>query len=92
MNGKISVEGFLVIERAGECKTQCCMHRQRYFDTSEYSKHEVACCGDWCPQFGEPFCFEHESKYRLLICDGRTIKFDRFEDQREYRLGKRLGN
>jgi hypothetical protein len=86
MNGKIDIEGFLVLERAREYKTQCCMHRQRDFGTGEYAKYEVAYCGDWCPQFGEPFRFEYDSKFKLMICEGRKITFDKFEDQRVYRV------
>ena len=66
MKIKISRNGNLEIERAGEWKEQYCPHCPRI--------PEERLCGDYCPLFGEP-------KYRtglgeqttLEICDGKVL-------------------
>lgn len=61
MNGTISVNGVLSIERGGTMRPQRCIRQDKYF------------CGDHCPQFGEPEEGRLEiCQGRLLIFDKLT--------------------
>ena len=87
MKGKIVKTGFLDIYRGGVPKDQFCIHRK--------AEEDVPWCGDWCPQFSEPEKetvyvlnfgtegnFKETGKTLLTICQGRTLTFDEFEDER----------
>ncbi len=73
LHGKIDKEGYLSIERGKKFKRQGCI----YSNGPGY-------CGDWCPQFGEPdyFRYKEHKDIRLDICQGRTLYFDKLEDER----------
>lgn len=77
MRGKITRNGVLAIWRGDDYKRQTC-------------PHDIACCGDLCPLFGEPYVIEYGYRWRnmqemkttrLELCK-RTWVFDEFEDQR----------
>jgi len=80
MEGKIDKHGFLWIKRKGKFVIQVC----------PFTQNETK-CGHWCPQFGEPTLYEAglEStndiirEWFLSICQGKTLVFNKFEDERE---------
>lgn len=84
MIGKINKNGELYIERCGKMGIQYCPL------TSIQEGAEA--CGVWCPLFGEPFVdpnyvdFRNDNKEtrrtKLQICQGRTLVFDEFTDER----------
>lgn len=72
MKGKISVYGFLEIERVGDMKRQFCP-----MGRGEYS------CGDWCPMFEEPYVSKIHGNTVVSICANRQLCFSDFEDERK---------
>lgn len=77
MNGKIDRSGALSIERGGKMRQQSCV----------YGEGRGIHCGDWCPQFGEPVALEFGYidtvvQAHLTICQGRTLAFQQFADER----------
>ena len=78
MKGKIDKDGYLWLERAGKLKPQFCEHE---------GPQE---CGDWCPCFQEPVVttltpiFRKLGQTTLIICEGNTLVFDEFTDERGY--------
>jgi hypothetical protein len=73
MKGKINKLGYLEIERAGKLVRQACPFC------------DVGGCGDWCPQFGEPFELSpgvEGSATGIDICHGRYLSFSEFTDER----------
>lgn len=82
MKGKITKKGEFKIFRHDRYKVQNCLYTE-----------QVTGCGDWCPQFGEPKESDTESRgsgeedWRrhtdLNICQGKTLEFNDFEDERE---------
>ena len=83
MNGKIDKEGYLYIERGGMMKRQGC-----FFHTATATAIMNYVCGDGCSQFGEPvqppphMQPAASPKMLLDICQGRTLVFEKFEDER----------
>jgi len=69
MIGKINKNGELYIERCGKMGIQYCPFQVG-----------AEACGVWCPLFGEPFV--DPNYVELQICQGRTLVFDEFTDQR----------
>ena len=80
MEGKIDKHGFLWIKRKGKFVIQAC----------PFTQDEVK-CGHWCPQFGEPQSRKTKidltgkviQSCHLPICLGKTLVFNKFEDERE---------
>jgi hypothetical protein len=81
LKGKITKYGKLEIERPGGASREeggWCL----------YSETPVK-CGDWCPQFGEPYqspgpaAVDPKSPWYLLICQGRTLVFESLVDERQ---------
>ncbi len=75
LTGKINEKGSLFIKRGNELKDIYCLE-----DTTTPGRR----CGDWCPQFGEPFPTPGSSSdtIEIKICQGRTLYFDKLEDER----------
>lgn len=86
--GRISLLGALSITRGTQDKIQGCPR----------SEDDGRFCGDWCPLFGEPEHVvdgwpsplfgepEHvleDGRPTLEICQGRTLVFDKFFDDRK---------
>lgn len=71
MKGKVNSIGRLIIVRGNKTEQeQWCPFAD---DLS---------CGDWCPLFGEPK-IPNNSRFTVLdICQGRTLTFEKFEDER----------
>jgi hypothetical protein len=74
MKGKIDINGWLYIERAGEIKEQICP-----------INHADINCGDWRPLFQEPYYYTDEESHIvftvLKICK-QSIFFKQLEDER----------
>lgn len=87
MNGKINKDGNLEIKRGKEYKKQFCFYEdmQFYHYGLRQTVEKTKSCGDWCPQFGEPFSTkkqDSEFKTGLLLCQGRYLYFRKFDDKR----------
>jgi len=74
MNGKITKDGCLEIQRNNKARFQ-----EQYcpFD------HKAAYCGEWCPLFGEVMNYKYDNaeqgNYFLLeLCGGKDLIFDEF--------------
>jgi hypothetical protein len=80
MNGKISKEGDLYIERAGVMKPQFCPHNP-YALGSDNGMTE---CGDWCPLFGEiqKLPYVAHTSFLVELCQKRLI-FNQLDDERK---------
>lgn len=76
MKGMINEAGVLHIERKRDnnCLSGSLIPARCPFDRTE--------CGDWCPLFGEPQSHSDGSG-EVAICQGRTLYFDEFTDERE---------
>jgi hypothetical protein len=81
MNGKISKEGTLYIERAGVMKRQECPFVN--------SVDAGTACGDWCPLFGEiqGLPYATHTSFLVELCEKRLI-FNHLEDSRKVEDGK----
>jgi hypothetical protein len=77
LKGFFSAYGHLIINRNGYNKGQIC----------PINSNEL-CCGDWCPQCGEPYSSTvqttngNEMIVKLDICFNRTLSFIDFRDGR----------
>lgn len=93
MKGKIDNKGFLHILRGNEYKEANCPNTYTYSDIKEAAG--VIDCGDWCARFGEPkpelnikpdgpggLRLETSSRINLDICQGKTLIFNEFVDER----------
>jgi hypothetical protein len=79
MNGKISKESELHIERNGVMKPQFCP----YNPYGLRSDNGMTACGDWCPLFGDPRP-EHGTASAILdLCNHKQLFFDEFVDERK---------
>jgi len=93
MKGKIDEKGLLLIERAGIMIPTSCRF-------AVYSTDPMNCpvengirfnvfsgCGEDCPLFGEPIIRlrDNTNVTELSICQGKTLEFERFVDEREGR-------
>ena len=79
VKGKLEEGGYFLIKRRGEWRDMMCAFAMPDSDDN-YPE-----CGDHCPLFGEPIralCSESHS-FTLDICQGRTLRFDEFADERE---------
>jgi hypothetical protein len=85
MNGKISKESELHIERNGVMKPQFCPHNP-YALGSDNGMTE---CGDWCPLFGEiqGLPYATHTSFLVELCEKRLI-FNHLEDSRKVEDGK----
>ena len=84
MNGKISKEGDLYIERAGVMKPQFCPHNPYGVG----SDNGMTACGDWCPLFGEPKLEDGTNSAILDLCNQKHLFLDIFTDARKVEYGK----
>jgi len=83
MNGKIDAQGCLWIERGGVWVQQMC-----HYSTDDVGAR-FACAHD-CPLFGEPkepsLCVYVKDQWKegiaIDICQGRTLFFEQFTDER----------
>ena len=76
MVGKIDIDGSLNIKRYKNMDMTYCP----YCVTPDGD--QLLSCGDWCPQFGEPKD-NGMGGTNLQICQGRTLVFDKFTDERK---------
>lgn len=95
MTGILDKDGLLKIEREGVMIEMCCpfgntpnvQGEHGVFWTHQATKR----CGDWCPLFSEPLNTSGSDipeKVTLQLCNGKTLTFDTFADDRLMREAK----
>ncbi len=82
MKGKINLNGYLKIERAGTMRSQICPQVMRRGLLRPNPSYEDLPCGDWCPLFSEPERLNpRDEGWEILICK-TSLYFTEFQDER----------
>lgn len=74
LNGMITKNGLLQINRGGTMRQQYCPYHPAGLE-----------CGDWCPLFHEPYTMKEEGRkiVNLWLCNNRCFKLQKLIDERD---------